>query len=161
MRKGYAALTLLGLLMTASAARAADPDKAEILKVVKTLTDGWREADGKKVESALHPDFRLVTRRESPQGPEVQIDTRASLLSSVSKIKPGSWDDRLRGEEVRVDATGIATVWAKYKFYINGKLHHCGIESFQLYKMADGWKIVNFADTHGETNCDSQEPGKP
>jgi len=93
--------------------------------VVKMLTDGWREADRERVSSALHPDFRLVTLRESPS--DVQIDTREHLLESVARLKRGNWDDRLREEEVRIDPTGIATVWAKCEFHSDGKRSRCGV----------------------------------
>lgn len=124
--------------------------KEEVLSVIDTLTDGWREADRKKVESALHPSCRFVTLR-SPT--ETQVGTREHLLETMKNLKPGDWDDRLRDQEVRIDPSGIATVWARYEFYMGGKRSHCGIESFQLYRLPEGWKIVNFADTHSAGFC--------
>jgi Putative lumazine-binding len=143
-----ASIVLLSMAHTRdSSAEARD----EVLAVIKTLTDGWREADQKKVDAALHPDFRLVTLRESPT--RTEIDTREHLIKTVDQIKPGDWDDRLKIEDVRIDASGIATVWASFEFFSHGKRTHCGIESFQLYRMADGWKIINFADTHSSRFC--------
>ena len=157
MKSPSKALVIIGLvtlLIVAVGSRSAShASEAEVLTVVKTLTDGWREADLKKVESTLHPEFRLVTLRESATGPETQLDTREHLIESVKRLKAGTWDDRLRDAEVRIDQSGIATVWVKYEFYINGKRSHCGIESFQLYRMSDGWKIINFADTHNARFC--------
>lgn len=123
-------------------------DRTAVLNAVHGLIDGWREADKAKATDVLDSTFRLVTLREGDDGPNVEIDTREHLLSTMDQLKPGLWDDRLGDLEVKIDATGIATVWAPYTFYLRGKLSHCGIETFQLYRKADGWKIVNFADTH-------------
>lgn len=64
----------------------------------------------------------------------------------------GSFPKNLRFEEKltswTVNSTGeMANVWTDYEFYIDGKRSHGGVNSFQLYKAADGWKIVHIADT--------------
>ena len=41
----------------------------------------------------------------------------------------------------------LASVWTPYKFYLNGKLSHCGTNSFQLVKTSEGWKIQYIIDT--------------
>ena len=46
----------------------------------------------------------------------------------------------------------IATVWAPYDFWIDGKLSHCGIDAFDLIKTEDGWKIAGGVYTV-ESNC--------
>ena len=38
-------------------------------------------------------------------------------------------------------------VEASYVFYLYGAPHHCGHESYVLFRTEDGWKIVTFADT--------------
>lgn len=130
-----------------------DAAQIEVRSAVKRLIDGWREADPVKVRAVLHRDFRLVTLRESSAGPQAETESLEHLLQSVDHLKPGNWDDRLQSEEVRIADSGIATVWARYEFYVDGKRTHCGTELFQLYHMSDGWKIINFADTHGERYC--------
>jgi hypothetical protein len=147
----FGCLSLIGLMSPVMVQSVYASSETDVLAIVKTLTDGWKEADSGKMESALHPNFRLVTLRESPA--ETQIDTREHLIETVKRIKPGTWDDRLRDQEVRVDPSGIATVWAKYEFYVNGERTHCGIVSMQLYRVAESWKIINFADTHSARFC--------
>jgi hypothetical protein len=48
--------------------------------------------------------------------------------------------ERIWNPEVRVHGL-IATVWAPYDFWTDGKFSHCGIDAFDLIKTADGWKI--------------------
>lgn len=54
-------------------------------------------------------------------------------------------------EEIEFEAINaeisLASVWTPYKFYVNGKLSHCGTNSFQLVKTNDGWKIQYIIDT--------------
>lgn len=54
-------------------------------------------------------------------------------------------------EQIEFDAImseqALASVWTPYKFYFNGKISHCGTNSFQLVKMDDGWKIQYILDT--------------
>jgi len=47
----------------------------------------------------------------------------------------------------------LASVWTDYKFYIGDKFSHCGVNSFQLVKLNDGWKIVYIIDTRRKEGC--------
>jgi len=80
----------------------------------------------------------------------------------MAGLKPGDWAVRLGYAVLHQDATGIATLWAPYTFYMSGKKSHCGVESFTLYRLNDGWKIVQFADTHlwdgSEAQCVDRPP---
>jgi len=128
----------------------------EVLAVVQTLLDGWREADPAKLETALHKDFREVTLHLQDGVWDFATVDRAKLIGTMSKISKGAWDDQLIDPQVHVDGQ-IAVVWSRYKFTVryteNGVAHapsHCGIETFQLYCTDGRWQIVNFADTHSE-----------
>jgi hypothetical protein len=134
---------VIALVAAAAAAASSDP-----MAVVRQLLDGWREADSVKAKATWAPQFRLFTLRKDGKGKRLDEDTQANLSKSMAGLKPGAWDIRLGKAAVQQDATGIATVWAPYTFYMSGKKSHCGIESFTLYRLNQGWKIVQFADTH-------------
>jgi hypothetical protein len=116
---------------------------------VQTLIDGWREADAAKAGSVLHENFRLVSFHYKEKDAKVGMNTRQELLDIMKKIKPGEWDDRLKNTKVTFSDTSIADVWTEFEFYSDGKISHCGIESFQLYRIAGSWQIINFADSTG------------
>ena len=105
------------------------------IAVVHQLLDGWREANSAKAAATWAPEFRLFTLRKDGAGKRLEQDTRENLLKLGKPV-------------VQQDVTGIATVWAPYTFYMSGRKSHCGIESFTLYRLNQGWKIVQFADTH-------------
>lgn len=139
---------LVILLAIGSKAAPAEDEKF-VLGAVQQLVDAWREADSDKAGSVLHPNFRLVSFHYQEKDSKVGMNTRDELLQIMKNIKPGEWDDRLKDPKVTVSKSGIASVWSEYQFYVDGKLSHCGIESFQLYRLKDTWQIINFADTHG------------
>ena len=123
---------------------------------VQTVLDAWREADGAKLDSVLHHDFREVTLHLRDGKWEFAVEERDKLVGTMARIAKGEWDDRLIDPQVTLDGQ-IAVVWSHYRFTVhyveNGVAHapaHCGIETFQLYRTDAGWKIVNFADTHAD-----------
>lgn len=134
---------MIAFIAAAAAAASADPSA-----VVRQLLDGWREANSAKAKATWAPQFRLFTLRKDGKGRRLDEDTPERLSKSMAGLKRGEWDIRLDKAVVHQDATGIATVWAPYTFYMSGKKSHCGIESFTLYRLNQGWKIVQFADTH-------------
>jgi hypothetical protein len=44
-------------------------------------------------------------------------------------------------------------VWTPYAFYYDGNFSHCGVDSFQLARTAEGWKVVQIADTRRTQGC--------
>jgi len=151
----FAASALSGLLSVAAIAES-DKDKELVLATVQALLDGWRAADAAMLEAALHPDFREVTFHLMDGKWDFAAVDRQKLIGLMAKIDKGSWDDRLVDPVVLVDGP-VAVVWSHYRFtvhYTEGGVAqapvHCGIETFQLYRIDGTWKIVNFADTHSD-----------
>lgn len=46
---------------------------------------------------------------------------------------------------------GMANVWVQYEFYIDNDLLHTGVNSIQLFKSKEGWKIIYVFDTRNKT----------
>jgi hypothetical protein len=68
--------------------------------------------------------------------------------------------ERMWDPEVRVHGP-LATVWTKYDFHNDGAFSHCGVDSFQLVKTAEGWKIAGAAYTVERTKCAPHPAGPP
>jgi hypothetical protein len=62
-------------------------------------------------------------------------------------------EERLLGYSIRVDGP-LAQAWTPYEFYLQGDLHHCGVNSFQLFRDPEGWKIIYIIDTRRVIGCD-------
>ena len=66
----------------------------------------------------------------------------------------------------RIDAwacgsTAAAVVTVDYSFYAGERFSHCGIDAFQLFKSADGWKIFQLTDTRRTTGCPAPNESRP
>ena len=50
--------------------------------------------------------------------------------------------------EQKIFADGdLAMVWGRYVFFIDGKISHCGLNSFHLVKTETSWRIANASST--------------
>ncbi len=153
-------LVLVALLCLAGPVCAQPDDRAAeaaVRQAAQDLVDSWREADAAKGNAVLHPDFRLTTRRDNFAAddadrtgplPAVSVAGRAAMMALYANLRPGEWDDRLSDVAVHVDPSGIASLWARYRFHMDGRLSHCGAVALTLYRLDGRWRIVDFADTH-------------
>jgi hypothetical protein len=148
------ALTILGtLLVAAGAAEAQDTGSDDPAIAVQRLFDAMRERDTLAVRQAFHPEGRLMTAgRDRAGNPVAQTTTVDAFVSAVGSAG-ARLDERISDVEVRVDG-GLATVWAHYEFYVDTTFSHCGVDAFQLARTADGWKIIQVADTRRRDGCD-------
>ncbi len=124
----------------------------EVFAVVQQLFIGMREKDSSKMRSTLHPEARLVTTGVRDSVPMVGIVSPTQWLAGIANAQVGLLDERLRNPVVHVDA-GLASVWAEYSFYLDDKLSHCGVDLFHLVRTAEGWKIIDLADTRRREGC--------
>ena len=67
--------------------------------------------------------------------------------------------ERIWNPEVRVNGL-IATVWAPYDFWIDGKFSHCGVDQFDLIKTEEGWKIAGGVYTRREPSARRARSGR-
>lgn len=150
-------LPLTLLLIGGASAAQGQPEAAAVRQTVQDLLDSWREADAAKGDAVLHPDFRITTRRDNfavddterrGTPPFVSVADRAAMMRIYATLRAGSWDDRLSDISVRVDPSGMAQLWGRYRFSIDGRLTHCGAAAFTLYRTDGRWRIIEFADTH-------------
>ena len=146
------------LLLLAAATHSAQAQKApsEIEAVKKTVTaffDGMRSGDSTAVRRTLAPAAVFHALGGKPGQPlKLEIESINGFLKAVGTPHPEIWDEQVQFERVLIDAN-LASVWAQYEFYLGSKFSHCGYDSFQLVKLADGWKIAHVIDTRRKEKC--------
>ena len=149
------ALALAGACFAAlpSSARAQSADSAAVVKVATSLFDAMRKRDTTMLKAAFAPDARLVTAVASRDGaPRVLVEKLEGFVNALAQPSPDVWDERTFATEVRIDGN-LAAVWMEYDFYLGPKFLHCGVDSFQMAKYPEGWKIVALADTRRQQGC--------
>lgn len=152
MRGTAAAVVLLLSATSARAARAQDPER-EVLVVVDQLFAAMKRHDTTAMRALLHPEARLTSA-----GATVRVESVAGWLSAVAR-GTAPYDERIRNPVVQVDG-GLASLWADYAFYVGERLSHCGVDAFHLVKTAQGWRIVDLADTRRTDGCPAAEPDR-
>jgi len=131
-------------------------DEEAIRSVVQHLFDGMRAGDSAAVRSTLDDSARLVSTGTRDGEPVMHSGSIDSFVEAVGQPHDEVWDERLWDIEIRID-DALATVWTQYAFYVGPKLSHCGVDAFQLFKSADGWKILQIADTRRTEGCEIPE----
>ena len=126
------------------------------LAAVRELFDAMRAADSGRVARLFHPRAQFFSIQASPQGNRVTLIPPGDFARAVGGWEPGFADERLGRAAVQRDGP-LATVWARYHFYAEGALHHCGAETFTLVEVTPAqWQILNGVDTRQTTEaCDA------
>ena len=148
---------LFAAMLAAAPAAHAQKASAETEAVQQTVTaffDGMRRGDSTAVRRTLAPAAVFHGFGGKPgQAPTLEIESINGFLKAIGSPHPQVWDERVQFERVLIDAN-LASVWAPYEFYLGSKFSHCGYDSFQLVKLADGWKIAHIIDTRRKEQCE-------
>ncbi|MFX8926085.1 hypothetical protein ABTN20_19705, partial [Acinetobacter baumannii] len=62
------------------------------------------------------------------------------------------YEERLSDPAIEIDG-GIAMVWGRCTFLIDGKVHHCGYDHFDLVRDGGTWAIQNLTWSSRTTGC--------
>jgi uncharacterized protein (TIGR02246 family) len=152
----------LGLSLPAAAqTQAAAEDEAAVRAVVTRLFDGMRAGDGSVFGQLFTPDARLQTAALRRDGTTALMSMPVdSFAHMVSQPRDFVLDERIDAWDVRIDGP-LAVVTVDYSFYAGERFSHCGIDAFQLFRSADGWKIFQLTDTRRQTGCPAQNESRP
>ena len=124
-------------------------DEKEILAVVEKTFAGMAANDASKILGTMTPDARLFGVRPDGAAYAMPAEQWANrLASSTSKFD----EHFTKPPHVTIHGT-IANVWGEYDFLRDGKFGHCGIDSFNLLKTSQGWKVAAIFDTEETTGC--------
>lgn len=153
------AVILIPQLLHAQARRAS---RDAILAPVHQIFRAMAAGDSALLAESFHPNVRLATVPIDTTGmPGLQLESSIRpFQQAVAKAGAGVFYEPIRRIRIRRHGT-YAEVWAKYDFYLRGRFHHCGIDSFQLIRMSDGWKIIHLTDTRETVGCRPGRRQKP
>jgi hypothetical protein len=145
-------LFLLCLVLSASALKAqsaTDSVKATIDQMFRAM----KNSDASLLKDCFADSAILQTIARSKEGQTIiRNEPIAGFINSISSMQKDAADERIVFDVVKIDGP-LAIAWTPYQFYFNGKFSHCGVNSFQLVRMSNGWKIQYIIDTRRRTNC--------
>lgn len=159
MGKGFI-LGLLIFLRLPFGLQAQDTNEVEaVRKVITTLFEGMRGSDTTIIRELIYPKAQLMTSAENISGVPliVQGGGLKAWLEGVAAAPVRSLDEQLDYIDIMISSDRMATAWTPYRFYLNGKLSHCGVNSFQLAKNENRWFITSIIDTRNKKECDDSK----
>jgi uncharacterized protein (TIGR02246 family) len=127
---------------------AAAPDETQVLAVVERLFAALAARDADAAARLLEKDGLFT--RVTPDG-AVGVQTHADFLKNLAAGRE-KYRERIWNPKVLVRGR-LALVWAPYDFHIDGRFSHCGVDSFQLVRGSEGWKISGAAYTIETKGC--------
>ena len=146
---------ILILLFFSTFTNAQTDHQEEVKRSIESFFEGFHQQDSLVIKSVVQDDIRLQTMGYDKEGRgRLRTDSFDQFLKSIVSI-PDSVDFReeLLDFDIRIDRP-MAHAWTPYRFWINGELSHCGVNSFQLFHDGTAWKIIYLVDTRRRDNCD-------
>jgi len=131
----------------------AQTPEQEVEAVIRSLFDGMKQKNAKQVAAAFSSEGLMQTVQQKPDGTSIGSNSVGDFVKRIANTPAGTvLDERILSYQIKVDGS-MASAWTPYQFYVNDTFSHCGVNSFQLVKMAEGWKIVYIIDTRRKEPC--------
>ncbi len=128
-------------------------DIAAVKQTINNMFDAMRKTDSALLRSTFGKGMVLHSIGKAKDGSAILVNESADqFVKSVGTPHKGVYDERFIFQDIKIDGE-LASVWAPYKFYLDDKFSHCGVDVFQLMKTAAGWKIIYIVDTRRADGC--------
>jgi hypothetical protein len=141
------------LLISLAPIFAQGSDEKDAVAAAQRLFDGMATHDGALIRSTMLADARLYAVRE--EGVAGASTAGGDFANQIAGIKE-DLVERFTSQPSVLIRGRMAQVWGEYELLRSGKFNHCGVDSFSLFKTADGWKIATIVYTVEITGCKKQ-----
>jgi hypothetical protein len=150
MRIVFLFMCILGISM----ARAQMDQEKAVKSTIERFFEGFHQRDTALMRSALGADIHMQRIGKDPDGkPVLRNESIGDFLTSMANLPDTlQIQERLLDYQIQTDGA-MAHAWTPYEFYLQGKLHHCGVNSFQLFHDGEGWRIIYLVDTRRVADC--------
>ena len=123
----------------------AAPEK-EVKQVIQNMFQAMLQADTSLLKTCFSDKVIFQTIVNKQEGATIKTESINDFIQSIGKQTPNELDERIEFGAIQIDPL-MATVWTPYTFYYKGQYSHKGVNSFQLVKLKEGWKIQYLIDT--------------
>ena len=151
--KKYFLLSLLSTVISADTAYSQNAEDS-IKAVINKMFTGMKNSDTVLVKSCFTETAVLQTFGKDKEGKIIiTTDTTIDFAKIIATIPAGAADEQIVFKDMKIDGP-MAAVWTPFKLYFNGKFYSCGVNSFQLVRLNNEWKIQYILDTRRKNNCE-------
>lgn len=121
--------------------------ESEIQLTIGKFFNAFHQRDSIALKKVCSENLVLHSISESEKESKFSIQKASNFYKSIATIPlTMKFEEKILSFKVQMDGS-MAHVWTPYEFYVNDKLSHSGVNSFQLFKEKDGWKVVYILDT--------------
>ena len=146
-------LLLLSTVITGSALYAQNAEDS-IKAVINKMFTGMKNSDTVLVKSCFTETAIMQTFGKDKEGKIIiTTDSPSDFAKIIATIPAGAADEQIVFKDLKIDGPRAA-VWTPFKLYFSGKFYSCGVNSFQLVRLNNIWKIQYILDTRRKTNCE-------
>lgn len=147
-------IVLILILLGITNGMAQESDKIAVRQTIESFFDGFHKQDSLLIKKTVSEDIIAQTIGRNKEGSnQIRTEDFSKFLKSIVSIPDSiSFQERLMSFNIQVDGA-MANAWTPYEFWLNDTFHHCGVNSFQLFKEASGWKIIYLVDTRRREGC--------
>lgn len=146
MKKLWVLSFILSLSLSVKAQDNHHQDSIAVAQVIHNMFTAMKTSDTNLLKTCFSPTTIFQTIVTKNTQIEIKTEQLQDFINSIGKQSPGALDERITIAGLLIDAN-LASVWTPYQFYYKEKYSHQGANSFQLVKVADGWKIQYLIDT--------------
>jgi hypothetical protein len=145
-------IILIAIIANCSIASAQQTAVEAVKQTVNNMFTAMRKSDSTLLRSTFAKDivFQGVSTKNGTSS--LVTDNPNDFIKMVGTPHKGIYDERIVFQDIKIDGD-LASVWAPYKFYLDDKFSHCGVDVFQLMKTTAGWKIIYIVDIRRKDNC--------
>jgi hypothetical protein len=146
-------LILCAFILLSLKSFAQQTEQDAIKQTINIMFTAMRKGDSTMLRSTFAKGIAFQGVASKKDGTvSLETENPNDFIKMVGTPHKGVYDERVTFADIKIDGP-LASVWAPYKFYLDDKYSHCGVDVFQLMKTADGWKIIYIVDTRRKDNC--------
>lgn len=150
MTKLFFFISVYALLTVNSIAQSPEDS---VKTVITQMFTAMKNADSVTLKTVFADSALLQSIARSQEGKIiVRNESIGEFIEFVGKQPAGAADERIQFETIKIEGP-LAAVWTPYVFYFNGQFSHCGVNSFQLVRIDNAWKIQYIIDTRRKEGC--------
>jgi len=136
-------------------AQSADDTKA-VRGVIDSLFAEMAASNPPAIVKLQMPESQIVAVARGKDGKNTVHYYSAEAFSKFFTKKDANIEEMMYAPKTAIDGD-VAMYWGRYVFFVDGKISHCGLNTFHLVRTEGVWKIANAASTIDPTNCTKKE----
>ena len=146
-------ILILGLTISYANAQQVNPP----FEAIEDFFEAFHNKDATVLNNAFSEEA-VMQRASQREGKSVLIQQDISNFVNRVANRPETpvWKEAL-GTPVGQQSANLATVWVPFRFYLDGKFSHCGVNQFTLFWNGNQWKIIHLIDTSDTCDTRSKE----